>query len=146
MTRQDGSRSIPARQATASKRTPKLKGKTVDEYIAGLKGWQAGVVAQIRKIVKEAAPAASESIKWGQPVYEENGPFCWVKAFRNHVSVGFWRAADLPDPAGLLEGSGAKMRHMKVTGPDGLANKALQDFVRAAVKLNRAEGNPTRSS
>ena len=49
--------------------------KTVDEFVAGLDGWQAEAVSTIRQIVREAAPKASEAWKWGQPVYEENGPF-----------------------------------------------------------------------
>ena len=57
-----------------------MAAKTVDEYIAGLKGWQQEVAAAIRAIVQEAAPEAKESIKWAQPVYEIGGPFAYIKA------------------------------------------------------------------
>lgn len=42
--------------------------------------------------------------------------FCYVNAFTAHVNVGFFRGAELPDPAGLLEGSGKMLRHVKL-GP-----------------------------
>jgi hypothetical protein len=40
--------------------------------------------------------------------------FCCVAAFREHVNVGFFLGAGLPDPGGLLEGSGKAMRHVKL--------------------------------
>jgi hypothetical protein len=44
--------------------------------------------------------------------------------------------ADLPDPAGLLEGTGKAVRHVKVTGPEVLENPALVDLLRAAVEAH----------
>lgn len=40
--------------------------------------------------------------------------FGYVNVFRDHVNVGFFHGAFLPDPAGLLEGTGKRMRHVKV--------------------------------
>src|SRR5262245_44128664 len=42
--------------------------------------------------------------------------FGYVNAFKAHVNVGFFRGAELADPAGLLEGTGKFMRHAKL-GP-----------------------------
>jgi hypothetical protein len=120
--------------------------KTVDGYIHGLSGWQAEVVAAIRKLVREAAPEAKESIKWAQPVYESNGPFCFIRAFKSHVNFGFWRGAEIPDPHGLLQGEGEKMKHVKLTSLQDLAPQAFQDLVRAAVRLNQTKGDPTKSA
>jgi hypothetical protein len=36
--------------------------KTVDEYVADLADWQAEVVNALRKLIREAAPNAKESI------------------------------------------------------------------------------------
>ncbi|HKZ54155.1 MAG TPA: DUF1801 domain-containing protein [Anaerolineales bacterium] len=118
--------------------------KTVDGYILGLEGWQREVVTQLRKIVREAAPEAKESIKWAQPVYESHGPFCYIKAFQSAVNIGFWRGADLKDPGRLLQGSGEKMRHVKLTDEDAIQAEVLADFVRQAVRLNRVKGDPTK--
>lgn len=120
--------------------------KTVDGYIAGLDGWKAGVASRVRQIVLEAAPDAVESIKWAQPVYETNGPFCYMKAFKNSLNLGFWRGVELEDPKGLLEGTGEKMRHVKLTGIDDVDKAALAGFVRQAVQLNLTKGDPTKGS
>ncbi len=45
--------------------------------------------------------------------------FAYVNAFKAHVNVGFFRGAELADPAGLLEGTGKYMRHVKLR-PDKL--------------------------
>jgi hypothetical protein len=119
--------------------------RTVDAYIAQLGGLQAEIVSSVRQIVLEAAPEAKETIKWAQPVYEINGPFAYIKAFKSAVNFGFWRGSDLQDPGGLLQGTGEKMRHVKLTSPKDIDEKVLSDFVRQAVKLNLAKGDPTKS-
>jgi hypothetical protein len=120
--------------------------KTVDSYISGLNGWKAEVTSQVRDIVRRAAPQALESFKWSQPVYEVNGPFCYIKAFKNSVNFGFWRGNDLEDPKSLLQGSGKKMRHVKLTALDDIDEEAFIDFVKQAVQLNIKKGNPTKAA
>src|SRR5690606_41229841 len=44
--------------------------------------------------------------------------FAYVNAFKSHVNVGFFRGAELPDPEGLLEGTGKLMRHVKLRPSD----------------------------
>ena len=93
----------------------------------------------------KAAPEADETIKWAQPVYEVNGPFAYIKAFKNSVKFGFWRGIDINDPKGLLQGSGEKMRHIKLSSLDDINRQVFSDFVQQAVKLNLTKGDPTKS-
>lgn len=44
----------------------------------------------------------------------DDAGFGYVNAFKDHVNVGFFRGAEIPDPAGLLEGTGKFMRHVKL--------------------------------
>jgi hypothetical protein len=58
--------------------------------------------------------------------------FGYVNAFTNHVNVGFFRGALLKDPAGLLEGTGKRGRHVKLR-PDRIVDAAaLADLIDAA--------------
>ena len=118
--------------------------KTVDGYIAGLADWQAEIVISLRKIILDAAPDAKELIKWAQPVYEKGGPLAYIKAFKNAVNFGFWRGVDLEDPKNLLQGSGEKMRHVKLTGLDQIQSQVFADFVKQALALNLEKGDPTK--
>lgn len=47
----------------------------------------------------------------------------YVNAFTAHVNVGFYFGTHLPDPSGLLEGSGRFMRHVKIW-PGSFAHEA----------------------
>ncbi len=120
------------------------KGKSIDAYISKVAGWQGPALARLHEIVRGAAPDAVASIKWGQPVFESNGPFVWMKAFGKHVSLGFWRGAELTDPDGRLEGDGDRMRHLKYTSADSIEPKAIKKFVLQAIELNRLKGNPAK--
>ena len=60
--------------------------------------------------------------------------FAYVNAFKAHVNVGFFRGAELEDPAGILEGTGKYMRHVKVR-PDGEVDaEALVELIRASYR------------
>lgn len=83
-----------------------------------------------------------ESIKWSQPVYEDNGPFAYFKASRDYVTFGFWRGVDLDDPRGLLKGTGNKMRHVKLRTLEDVKKTQLEAMVKHAVRLNRTKGDP----
>ena len=41
------------------------------------------------------------------------------------------------DPGNLLQGSGDKMRHVKLTGPEDINESAFEDFIQQAVALNK---------
>ena len=122
------------------------KKKTVDEYISELEDWQQPIVSELRGIVQKAAPDAKESIKWAQPVYEHNGPFAYIRAFKSTVNIGFWRGMDLPDPKGLLEGDGDRMKHVKLKSTKEIQPGVLTEWVKQAVKLNAEMGDPTKRS
>lgn len=58
--------------------------------------------------------------------------FAYVDAFTAHVNVGFYRGAQLADPAGLLEGSGKMMRHVKIRPATPLDETALLRLIQGA--------------
>lgn len=64
---------------------------TIDAYLKKLPVEHKRIVSALLALVGDAAPKAKLSIKWAQPVFEQNGPFCYVRAFKSHVNLGFWR-------------------------------------------------------
>jgi hypothetical protein len=58
--------------------------------------------------------------------------FAYVNAFKGHVNVGFFRGAEIADPAGLLEGTGKFMRHVKISPGSAFDATALSKLVDAA--------------
>ena len=61
-----------------------------------------------------------------------DAPFGYVNVFRAHVNVGFFHGAELEDATGLLEGSGKRMRHLKVRPGADLNLAALSALIDAA--------------
>ena len=59
-------------------------------------------------------------------------PFGYVNVFTSHVNVGFFHGASLPDPAHLLEGSGKRMRHVKLRPETATDAAALHSLIEAA--------------
>jgi hypothetical protein len=68
----------------------------------------------------------------------QDAPFGYVNAFRDHVNVGFFHGAALEDPAGLLEGTGKRMRHVKLRPGREPDRAALGDLIEAAYSDIRA--------
>jgi hypothetical protein len=58
-----------------------------------------------------------------------DAPFGYVNAFKAHANVGFYYGAMLADPAGLLEGEGKRMRHVKLRPGKELDIEALSDLI-----------------
>lgn len=74
----------------------------------------------------------------GPAVLIADAPFAYVNAFKAHAAVGFFRGAELPDPAGLLEGSGRLMRHVKLRPGQPVNEPALRALAAAAYDGMRA--------
>jgi hypothetical protein len=62
----------------------------------------------------------------------EDAPFGYVNSFKSHVNVGFFNGASLDDPAGLLEGSGKRMRHVRLNPGAKFNAEALGNLIDAA--------------
>ena len=58
--------------------------------------------------------------------------FAYVNAFRDHVNVGFFLGAHIPDPARLLQGTGKFMRHVKLGPGRDVDAGALRALVETA--------------
>jgi len=62
----------------------------------------------------------------------DDAPFAYVNAYKAHAAIGFFQGAALPDPRHLLEGTGKRMRHVKLRPGMAVDEAALQALVDAA--------------
>ena len=70
-------------------------------------------------VIRDCGDDVRELLHDGHPTAcVADAAFAYVNAFKAHVNVGFFRGAELADPAGVLEGTGKYMRHVKLR-PDG---------------------------
>ena len=72
-----------------------------------------------------------------------DAPFAYVAVFKAHVNVGFFHGASLRDPARLLQGSGKRMRHVRLTAEtpgDSAGLTALINIAWADIKSRVENG------
>lgn len=60
--------------------------------------------------------------------------FAWIQPCKAHVNLGFNYGAELPDPEGLLEGTGKLFRHVKIKSIEDVEQPALRRLLEKAIK------------
>ena len=95
-------------------------------------------VDALRTVIAAHAPSLVESVKWGNLTYHAaDRPAANVAAIlvhKDHVNLQLWGGVELGDPAGLLEGTGKAMRHVKVTTVDDIDRDAVGALLERAVQ------------
>jgi hypothetical protein len=71
--------------------------------------------------------------------------FCMIPIYTNHLNLGFNKGTLLPDPQGLLQGTGKLIRHIPITHKNDYNNAAVKKLVKASIQLalEDAEKMPT---
>lgn len=72
---------------TFSTKFMRAPAKNVDAYIAAAPEDVRGKLTRLRKIVRAAAPEASESISYAMPYYKYHGALLGFAAFKNHIGL-----------------------------------------------------------
>ncbi|MGE0492989.1 MAG: MmcQ/YjbR family DNA-binding protein [Vulcanimicrobiota bacterium] len=92
-----------------------------------------------RRLIASVRPRAHQEVHpgWGgyllfKQVAGAGTTVCWLSAHQKHVSIGFSQGASLPDPAGLLAGTGKHQRHVKIKKPVDLERPELRALIAAA--------------
>jgi len=85
----------------------------------------------VRELMHDGCPVACVA----------DAAFGYVNAFRSHVNVGFFYGALLQDPAGLLQGSGKRMRHVKLQPGADIDAENLRKLIGAAYSDVKARLN-----
>lgn len=63
--------------------------------------------------------------------------FAFIVLHRERVNLQLHRATELPDPAGLLEGTGKVMRHVKVQTEETAQSGEVGELIESAAGLAR---------
>jgi hypothetical protein len=97
-------------------------------------GGELGVIARHWfEIMRECGEDVRELLHDGHPTAcVVDAAFGYVNAFKHHVNVGFFRGAEIADPAGLLEGTGKFMRHVKLRPESQVDATALRKLIETA--------------
>ncbi|MGA3087347.1 MAG: DUF1801 domain-containing protein [Terriglobales bacterium] len=116
-------------------------------YLASYDPHVSRLALAVRETVLEEAPGAIEFICKGYAVsigFSFTGKpirdgFCHIATYSSHVNLGFNRGALLPDPNGVLAGTGKLIRHITIRNEDDLNRPLVRRYLQAAIEqANRA--------
>ncbi len=113
---------------------PDQKFTTIDEYIAQQPADVQPILQEIRAVIRQAAPEATEKISYQMPTFHLNGNLVHFAAYQHHI--GFY-----PTPSGTeqfaQELSGYKRAKGSVQFP--LDRPMPYDLIRRMVEFRAAE-------
>jgi hypothetical protein len=109
-------------------------------YDAGIRE----LALQACDVIAKAVPKAEQKVYagWRSIGFSLDGSmatqFCAVGPQQKYVNIYLMRGTELDDPKALLEGTGKKMRHVKIKEAKDLKNAALKALIKEAAKLAQA--------
>ena len=107
--------------------------------LAARRPLMAPIVLALREMVTRAAPDAIEKVYSLYAVVDlftftrPSDAFVHIVAYEKHVNLGFNQGAALPDPHGLIAGTGKSIRHIRITTQEDL-KKPLRGYIKAAIQ------------
>lgn len=107
----------------------------VDAYIAKSAAFAKPILEHLRAVVHAGCPGAEETIKWGLPHFDYEGPLCHMAAFKAHCAFGFWKGALVlgdDSKAGSAMGQMGRLTAISDLPP----KKELIGLVKKAARLN----------
>lgn len=107
-----------------------------EELIGRFDPAMADLARRTRALVVELDPDVVEvvwphqgTVGWGVGPRKNSEHYAWLAVFARHVGLGFFAGARLPDPEGLLEGTGASLRHVKLRSVADLERPAVRQLL-----------------
>ncbi|MBI3345877.1 MAG: DUF1801 domain-containing protein [Burkholderiales bacterium] len=105
----------------------------VEAWMAARPGPLGNLARQWFDVMRACGDDVHELLHDGHPTAcAGDAAFGYVNVFTSHVNVGFFKGAELNDPAGLLEGGGRLMRHVKLRPGRQVDEPALKALIEAA--------------
>jgi hypothetical protein len=110
----------------------------LDQLLAEHSADIAALARHLRDVIVEARPELTERVYSGWPGlgfhHPDKGYVAAIFPGTHTVSVGFEHGADMPDPHGLLQGTGKRLRYLHFT-LDGAAptHEHLREYLDLAI-------------
>lgn len=105
----------------------------INEWLSGDPPELYSIARQWFEVFRNCGDDVNELLHDGYPTACLSGAaFGYINVFKSHVNVGFFMGTFLDDPYSLLEGSGKRMRHVKLRPQSDIDSGALTELIHAA--------------
>jgi Domain of unknown function (DU1801) len=120
--------------------------KQLQSFIDKFEPKSQALIRAVRKIFRKRLPTANE-LAWDNynffvigysPTDRPSDTIVSIAAGANGVGLSFYRGATLPDPRGILLGSGSQNRFIRIESVQTLANPHVDDLISAAIEQSKA--------
>jgi len=118
----------------------------VDTFLKGYSPQVREIAVRAREVILSVMPDATEKVYPGWKVIQYGAGadmksvFAAISPQRERVNLGLANGAGLPDPEGLLEGTGVGIRHVKLTSPEAASAPAVRTLVQGALTATKNGG------
>src|SRR5215210_5474220 len=116
-------------------------GKELDDFLSAYTPDVQKLAQKARKLIFDVTPGVSEHvypamkvIRYGLQGNKMAGLVFGLMPTKAGVSLGFMHGTSLPDPEGLLEGTGKNLRHVKLKKKEDVDSPALRALVEAEIR------------
>ncbi|MGN6106129.1 MAG: hypothetical protein ACTHU0_13560 [Kofleriaceae bacterium] len=110
----------------------------ITDFVRALPPAQRALVEAARSRIRSVVPIAVEKLRPGWGLIGYNAPAYFAFIHPGPVlRIGFEWGVSLPDPDGLLEGNGRRVRHVPIRTAGDLRRAALADLLRTAATRAR---------
>lgn len=114
----------------------------VEEYIEKQRSPKKEILRELRRIILETLPNASENMRWGVPCLDKK---FYLLALKDHVNMGFSVNGLTDREKNLFDGKGKLMNHVKIRYLDGIDEERIVKLLKlVAEKGGRCEEEHTR--
>jgi hypothetical protein len=103
------------------------------------------IVLELRNLIAEIAPYATEKILWGGLSYYDTsrggpvrGGICQIEIHADHVRLSFIHGAFIEDPQGLLQGERIAKRYVRLESYESAPWETLGKLISAAAGFDPA--------
>ena len=117
---------------------------TFKELLEGVAPGLASIAKKLKALILELDPQAVETVRLGDNAATYGvGPkkmtdgYAYIMPLRSYVNLGFYQGALLHDPAQRLEGTGKRLRHVKIRSTTEVGRPALRALLTAALALRK---------
>ena len=102
----------------------------VTAYISTASSEQKEIFENLRQLIHNNIDNITEEIKWGIPVFIKSKIFTYLRVAKKHLTIGFYNIGKIKDTAGILEGQGKTMRHIKIKTKDDINQKIIIEWLK----------------
>ncbi len=107
----------------------------VTTYINSADEKQIPLLEELRQTIHNAVPGSVEAIKWGFPVFAKSKDYAYLRFAKNHLTLGFYNIDNsLSDPDNRLEGTGNKLRHIKIKSKEDIDSEQISRWLKSITK------------